>query len=246
MGLGVLARLFFAFAAGKAITAPWSGVSDAPTYVLLARNIAGGSGFTFCGMADAIRPPLYPLILALLIWCFGPWFTVAVRVLQLLAGLLTAYLGYATARKLWGDGGALMAGTAVLLLPTLVYLTGEIMTESFAALVVAGLLYLLVKQLDSARLAGWVPIGVLIGLGTLVRFNFAVLGIVTVLLAWHWQGTRLGLRAAMITIAAAGITISPWVVRNLREFHGHVLLSSQTGYNMVQGLLTPEGRASSG
>lgn len=65
--IGVLARLFFAIVPGKAISAPWSGVSDAPAYALLAHNVAAGRGFTYCGMADAIRPPLYPLLLALLI-----------------------------------------------------------------------------------------------------------------------------------------------------------------------------------
>ena len=52
-----------------------------------------------------------------------------------------------------------------------------------------------------------------------------------------------GFRAAAITTLAAGIMVAPWVARNLREFHGNVILGSQTGFNMVQGLITPEGRA---
>ncbi len=241
--LGFVARLFFALAPGKAIAAPWSGGSDAPAYVLLAHNVASGMGLSYCGMPDAIRPPLYPLILAGLIKGFGDNFAVAVRILQFLAGLLTAYLCYLTAKRLWGEQAALLAAAAVLLTPTLAYLTGEVMTESFAALVVAGFLCLLLKQLDSPSLSGWAFLGVLVGLGTLIRFNFAVLGIVAVGVVLWTLGTPRGLRAVALTTMAAGLTIAPWVARNLKEFHGHVLLSSQTGYNMVQGLITPEGRA---
>ena len=186
--LGIVARLFFAIAPGKAITARWSGVSDAPAYVLLAHNVASGMGLSYCGMPAAIRPPLYPLLLAGLIAGFGNGFVIVVRILQFLGGLLTAYLCYATGKGLWGDRGALLAGAAALLMPTLVYLAGEIMTESFAALVVAAFLFLLLKQLDSPRMWGWVFIGVLVGLGTLIRFNLAVLGIVAVCAAWWTQG----------------------------------------------------------
>ncbi|MGO8791384.1 MAG: ArnT family glycosyltransferase [Terriglobia bacterium] len=241
--LGTVTRLFFAIAPGKAIAARWSGVSDAPAYVLLAHNVARGMGLSYCGMPAAIRPPLYPLFLAALIVAFGNGFIVAARILQFFAGLLTAYLCYATAKRLWGDCGALLAGAAALLMPTLVYLAGEIMTEPFAALVVAGFLFLLLQQLDSPRLSGWVLIGVLVGLGTLIRFNLAVLGIVAVCVAWRTQGTRKGFGAAALTTLAAAVMIAPWVTRNLREFHGKVILGSQTGFNMVQGLITPEGRA---
>lgn len=241
--LGIALRLLFAVAPGKAVAAPWSGISDAPAYVLLAHNVANGMGLSYCGMPDAIRPPVYPILLAGLIRGFGDGFVITARLIQLLAGILTAYLCYATAKRFWGDQGALIAGAAALLTPTLLYLTGEIMTESFAALVAASFLCLLLKQMDSPRMLVWVCIGVLVGLGTLLRFNFAVLGIVALCSAWQIQGTWKGLRSAAVITLAASITIAPWVVRNLKEFHGHVLLSSQTGYNMVQGLITPEGRA---
>lgn len=241
--LGVLARLFFALAPGNSIAAPWSGVSDAPAYVLLAHNVASGKGLTYCGMADAIRPPLYPLILSLLITVFRSSFAIAARVLQLAAGFLTAFLCYVIARRIWREELAVLAGVAALFVPTLVYLTGELMTETSATLVVAGFLYVLLAQSDKYRLRGWVAIGMLVGVATLIRFNLAVLGIVAVCVVWKIYSPGLALRAALVTTLAAGLTIAPWVVRNALQFHGQVLLSSQTGYNMVQGLLAPQGRA---
>ena len=86
-------------------------------------------------------------------------------------------------------------------------------------------------------------VGLLVGLGALIRFNLAVLGVAALFLAWRTHKTRLALRSALIITAVAGITIAPWVIRNMREFHGRVLLSSQTGYNMVRGLITPAARA---
>jgi 4-amino-4-deoxy-L-arabinose transferase-like glycosyltransferase len=241
--LGITARLFFAVAPGNRVSAPWSGVSDAPAYSLLAHNVTEGMGLSYCGMPDAIRPPLYPLLLAGLIKIFGPNFAAATRILQFLGGLLMAYLCYSIAKRLWGHDRALLAGAVSLLMPTLAYLSGEIMTESFAALIVTAFLGVLLKQLESPRWSGWALSGLLVGLGTLIRFNLAVLGIVAVGAVWTKQGAREGYRAAALVTISAAMMVAPWIVRNLRQFHGRVLLSSQTGYNMVEGLVTPEGRA---
>jgi hypothetical protein len=58
-------------------------------------------------------------------------------------------------------------------------------------------------------------------------------------------------RTAMLTRIVSIVTltvlvVTPWFVRNERVFHGQVLLSTQTGANMVQGVLTSQGRTQPG
>jgi hypothetical protein len=47
----------------------------------------------------------------------------------------------------------------------------------------------------------------------------------------------------LIVWLAAGLLIAPWVFRNTQAFHGRILFSSQGGVNLLQGVLSPDGRA---
>ena len=49
-------------------------------------------------------------------------------------------------------------------------------------------------------------------------------------------------RMCLLHPAVAGLVVAPWIVRNLIVFHGRVILSTQSGLNAVQGVLTPQGR----
>src|ERR1039457_6726300 len=50
----------------------------------------------------------------------------------------------------------------------------------------------------------------------------------------------------MRNIAMAGLAallvVSPWFVRNLLVFQGSVLYSTQPGWNLLAGIVTPDGR----
>src|SRR4051812_37709214 len=55
-----------------AVLVPGSGRLDDPdSYLLLARSLADGRGFTLNGRPTAYRPPLYPLVLAPLVATLG-------------------------------------------------------------------------------------------------------------------------------------------------------------------------------
>ena len=54
------------------------------------------------------------------------------------------------------------------------------------------------------------------------------------------------IECALIPVALAAVTVSPWIVRNIVEFHGGLLYSSQTGITALQGALAPQGRTQPG
>jgi hypothetical protein len=212
--------------------------SDTLAYQALADSIANHHGLSYAGMATALRPPLYPLFLASGQYVFGVHYRIFIRLLQLLAGFLMAIVCARIARKL--DGSPAIAFVAALAAPTLVFFTAELLSETLAALIVA-LFFLVVLTKASPVWAGMV-----IGLGMLERFNLAALALAY--LVYQFAAKKPSYAARQVTVAGlvAAAIVSPWFVRNLMVFRGQVLYSTHTGTNLLQGLLTPDGRTQSG
>src|SRR5262249_42891132 len=117
-----------------------AGLDDPDNYLVLARGLAEGRGFVWDGRPTAYRPPLYPLVLALLVAVLGS----VERLRPAIAGL-HALLGAATiaatalAARRWGLGRArvLFAATIVAFDPVLVAQSRMVMTETLAAFLLA-------------------------------------------------------------------------------------------------------------
>jgi len=243
---GVLARFVFILIPGNSLKTPWGGGSDTPAYVALAQNIVTHREFGYAGQPTAFRPPGYPLLLATFIEIFGARYVAAVRVLQFGEGLVVVLLCASIARQSSGDSAAKATVLIALFLPTLVEMTGEVLTETSATALSAGVVYLLVRHRAERR---WlhVAIGsVLVGLGALLRFNLAFLGCFCLWTVIFQQQGRSRWRDAAIVILVPCILISPWTLRNLSVFHRSVVFSTQGGFNALAGVLTPQGRTQPG
>lgn len=240
---GILVRLLVILLADNHINPPWGGLGDAPAYFLLAHNIATGKGYAYAGFATAFRPPIYPLLLASSIEAFGSHALEAVRLAQFLMGLAVACLCASVAGKLFGKDEKKAALVIALLFPTLVVMTGDILTEATAALMSALFLYLVVRFFQRPSWAFLTCLSVCIGVATLIRFNMALFGMVVLAVVLLQQKTLPKWRAAALTICLSGLVVSPWLIRNYRAFHGRLLLSTESGPAAVMGVLTPQGRA---
>jgi hypothetical protein len=231
-------RLGLAVWAGNAPETPLTGGSDTLAYQALADSIANHRGLSYAGMPTALRPPLYPLVLVLGQFIAGGHYRIFIRVVQLLIGILTAIVCAKTSRTLGGSPA--IAFAAALAAPTLVFFSAEILSETLAALIVAAFIYVVVT--DSSPI--WA--GVIIGLGMLERFNLATLAVVYVVYQFATKRSSEAMRDVALAGLVAVVIVSPWFVRNLMVFHAQVLYSTHTGTNLLQGLLTPDGRTQSG
>lgn len=244
-GLGVLLWVALWLAAGNKLETPWRVGGDAPYYVLLASNIAGGRGYSYAGMPSAFRPPVYPLFLAGMIRLAGRAAFALVRFLQLLLGLLAVGLLARLASRIFNPAAGRASLLVGLFLPTIVFFPSELMTETFAILFTVIFLILLLEpsaEFD-ARRAGW--IGGVVGVATLLRFNFGALGMVAAGAVVERKGWKraVGPLAAMAVVFL--IVLAPWMGRNALVF-GRPLLGTQGGLNALQGILAPQGRAQPG
>lgn len=238
---GIAARIVIVVFSGNHVTGPLSGGSDAPQYILLGHNLYFGKGFSYVGQPSAFRPPLYPLFLAGAQMAIGKNYLFGIRVLQLLAGILVAWICGRIAREIWGKGAAKWCFALVLVFPTLTYLTGEILTETFASLMTTLFLFFLVRTRNDLT-SEHVSLGITSGIAALLRFNMVFLPLIA---AWRiltvnktgkWQ------KVLAVTIIPFCIVL-PWITRNLVVFHGEVIYSTHTGMDLVEGFLEPEGRA---
>ena len=255
--LGVIARLGIAILAGNRLTAPWSGVGDVQQYVALASNLLAGDGFSYAHVPTAFRPPLYPLLLAALMWLSPDHWPAMLRAVQFVVSLATAWISSRLAARWFGSAGGRIALVAALLLPTQLYFTGEILTECTASLL--GILFLAylddALQFDKPR--SWMLLGFIAGAAALERFNAAALPLIAAALALGWPVMREGGRRTAahrrvrwrnlaLFAAPCAIIIAPWLAYTAISFHGHALYSTHAGFGAVEGVLSPTGRAQEG
>jgi hypothetical protein len=208
--------------------------SDAQQYQEIAHNLATGRGFdmVFPQMAvhpTAFRPPLYPVMLAVVDWLTGSSL-VAGRALSLLLGLgvvlLTMQFGRAVATRRAG----LVAGLVVAVYPPLLANDTVLLTEPVSLLLMLGLLLVLRRR---HVLVG----GLLCGLLVLARPSAQ--GVVVIVAAWVlWQ---MGWRRALSFVAVVGLVIAPWIVRNWVQLGSPVLVTSN-GFNLA-AMYSPAARA---
>jgi len=240
--LGLAARLALLVSSGNRPVGPFGGEGDQIRYLALADSILQGRGFSYGGQPTALRPPMYPLLLAGFHLAFGQHYLVAVRIFQFLIGMAVALVCLLLGSTLFGKATGAMAAAMALALPTLIFINTELQTETLSAfLIILFLLFLLAEARGEKN--GAIGMGIISGFAMLLRFNCAILPAIGAIgCLWF----RRSVKSAIIVSLIAALIVAPWIVRNARAFHGRILFSSQGGVNLIQGVLTPAGRTQSG
>ncbi len=241
---GLATRIGFLVLHGNRTIGSFSGVGDQERYIALADSVFQGRGLSYFNHPTALRPPVYPLLLAGSHVIFGHSYPFVVRFLQFLIGIVVAYICLLIAQDLFGKKPLVgLSATAIALaLPSLILISAELQTEQLATLLTTLFLMFLIAEIERNESYS-VRLGICSGLATLLRFNCAILVVIgAAICLW----SKRSLKEASVLCFVAALIVAPWIVRNAVVFQGKILFSSHGGINLLEGVLTPDGRAQSG
>jgi 4-amino-4-deoxy-L-arabinose transferase-like glycosyltransferase len=198
-------RLAFVF------RAPLFVVNDSLSYVLPAWELIHGEGFSPLFK----RPPLYPLMLANVLWLFGED-PQAIATVQHALGLLIVGLTFVLGFMLAGTTGGSVAGVLSALSGPLLLSEHYLMSETlYALLLIASVIaFILVEKRGSIGLA--IVTGALLGLAALTRpIAQMIVPLLVLWLVWRYRHRRgHATKIALGLCLAFAVVIAPWMIRN--------------------------------
>ncbi len=217
---------------------------DRDLYWGIAAHLVSGEGYVHpdLGHATAYRPPLYPLLLAAILWMGGGVKMLAV--VQISLGVATAWLTWRLSCKLEMSRTASLATAFVALNPLLIQSTALAMTETLCAFLLVALMDRIVGVFHQERHSAWMS-GMLLGLAMLCRptvWAFVVLAILVsaaLLVLPKFTLARHSLTVArfkwLVIVVVCALTVSPWAIRNQLTFHKPILTTTHGGYTLLLG-----------
>lgn len=184
------------------------------SYVFAQVFVQDGTYGFIPGSPSAYTQPLYGWFLVPIWWLFDAHW-LAIGLAQIGAAVVTAWLVHEIGRRLLPPRWAIAAAVAATLHPYLVWhdvhVNREIIDQLCAAALV--LLTLLVAERPTARRA--IALGLVGGLAMLGNTRLVFVPLVCVLwLAFRLPRTRASALACVLVLAAAGVAVAPWLVRN--------------------------------
>jgi len=196
------------------------------------------SGFQPGGDPTAFWPPGYPAYLGGFYELFGEGAGVA-RTANAIAGALTVVPVYLAGRRLFGESAALAGAGIAALLPSLVFWTPVLFSETFFTLLFVSAAALFLHAVGPGRspaMGAAVAGGLVVGTAALVRGPALVL--LPLAFTW-WLATGARPRQAAALFAAAVVAtaavLAPWALRNARVMDSPIVLSANFGYNLRIG-----------
>jgi hypothetical protein len=165
------------------------------------------------GQPSAYTQPLYGFFLVPIYWIFGrEWWSAGFA--QILVATGTAFLVYAIGARVLSRSAGVFAAVVSTLNPYLVWHDVHLNREVLDQLVAAAIVLCVLVAADRRSVAWSAGAGVFAGLAILGNVRLTALPIVLagyllVRIGWSW--------APVALIAAAALTVTPWVVRNRVE-----------------------------
>jgi 4-amino-4-deoxy-L-arabinose transferase-like glycosyltransferase len=233
-----LPRLFVALAW------PREPVWDGHYYHFGALRIAEGLGYSEDIVVNGVRmwhpwahyPVGYSAFLGAVYRVFGSGLSVA-PIANALIGTLLAVVVHRLALRGLTVNRARFAAAITALHPGLIVYSAVVMNEILCALLILAGAWLAARRL---RWSSAVVAGVVFGLATLVRPSSLFVAPLVALILPLPRLTALARGAVVAVVAVA--TVLPWTFRNCRVMDGCALVSTNGGWNLAIGALTPTGR----
>ncbi len=213
-------------------------IVDAQAYNRLAIVIVEqGEYLTPQGKPFSLRPPLYPAFVAGVYSVFGLENYAAVRMIQALLGLGTVVLVYVLGAEVYSRRVGLWASGWCAFYPSFLGFNNLLLSETLFTLFVAAITVVTLIAIKRRSMTLMPVLGVLLGLGALVRSILWLCGpLIAIYLILVWGGrwrTRVAATFIMMTCFLA--TIAPWAYRNTQHQRTLTIIDCMGGRNAMMG-----------
>jgi 4-amino-4-deoxy-L-arabinose transferase-like glycosyltransferase len=217
-----------------------NGVDDLTFYLQSAHSIAEGNGYRepFHATPTARYPPGWPAILSIFDRIFGEH-ALPPATFNAVLGATTCVATFLLGARLFGRAAGVGAAVILAYLPSHVLLAAVLRTEIIFTLLCS---VVLLVALEAPSIRRTVALGLLIGVSALIRGEAVFLPIALLfILRWHGAEWRMAFRHTVIMSAVAFAVLAPWAARNSARFGSPVLLTTQTGVNLMLGRMPQKG-----
>jgi 4-amino-4-deoxy-L-arabinose transferase-like glycosyltransferase len=232
---------------GLVLAVPTQPISDFKEFDRLASGLLTGRGYVNeNGQPTAYRPPGYIFFITGIYAIFGHH-DIAIRLVNILLGMLACWLTYYLANELFNRRTALLAACLMAVFPSLVAWTNILANENLFIPLTLGILITFIKAVKTIAIRWpWLAgCGVLTGLAVLTRPASLLLPISMVIgmILVEWRAvSSSGLKwlakpvaIAVVLYALVFVTILPWTIRNQMVFGRFVLVSTEGGITFLSG-----------
>lgn len=208
-------------------------LNDALIYHETAISISSGDGYGHAFIRPTAQwPPGYAYVLAAVYWLVGVR-PLAGELLNAWFGALTVVVLFVLARRIFDRRVALVAAAVYAVMPGPILYTDVLISETLFTFVFAVFFLVMAYARPTTRWA--VLIGVVIGLGALIRGEALTWGLVPVVMWWKVVPLRtVALRTATVGLAIV-VVLTPWTIRNAQQMGAFVPLATNSSATLWVG-----------
>lgn len=187
---------------------------------------------------SAMRPPLYPFLLALIYKITGHFGQNFVRGLQIFLSFFTGLFLYLLFKQLFDEKTARWGLILFLFYPSLLFFNYLVLTETVFIFLLVLFFYFMSRFLRDGTILFAGIAGLCLGLASLTRsitYPMAVplAGLICILL---FRQFRLkAVYAAAVFLLAFSTALCPWTIRNYKVFNSFVPVGTMGGLNLYMG-----------
>lgn len=217
---------------------------DEAYYASVAKSIQLGFGHSdglgYDHTPGALRPPLFPYLLAGVYTLFGRD-VLPSRLFQIPFSVLTVWLVYSLAARRFGPRAGFLSGLATAISPALAHYAHFMWTESLASTLLVLFFWLLDRYDRLERVVDAGLAGLALGVLALTKSMWAYFSLVVALWLWWRAGWDLRRSAAPAVLIVLGVAlvVLPWTARNYRILDKFVLVSDMQWWPIAMGNYYP-------
>ena len=203
---------------------------DEKVYLGLSKSIVETHQYRMDNRLTSFRPPGYPMVLSPFIFLgAGP---VLLRIVNFIALGLSMYLVNKMLTEHFSPLTGIVGALLIICYPVLFYTAGRLYPQTIGSLLFLVVIYLFTKKARSFRsdVLGGLLFGFLVLIIPFFLFFFPVFAL------WLCFSERsVKLRRTLAIVAVACLPICMWSARNYAVFNTFVLVSSNSGKNLLLG-----------